>query len=172
MTKLTQDQLKEKLSYDTETGLFRWRVTTGGQVAGSVAGADNEGYTMVIVDGQAYAAHRLAWLYVHGVWPVAHIDHVNRVKADNRITNLRDVSVAENSWNKVAPQSNSTTGLRGVYRRVMPNGAVRYRAKIKASGREYFLGLFPTPEEAYAAYCAAKEQLHQIVGYAPTAVPK
>ena len=159
---LTRERLMELLTYEPATGLFRWRVAVGGVVAASIAGTNNGGYTMIAIDRKVYSAHRLAWLYVHGTLPAGQIDHINRVGTDNRIANLRDVTATENGWNKVNPQANNTTGYRGVYRRRMRNGRVLYRAKIQASGREVFLGLFETPEEASAAYQAAKKELHRI----------
>jgi len=90
---LTTDRLRELLDYDTETGLFRWKTPTNNRITvGSLAGQNHpKGYTRIGVDGAKYLAHRLAWLYVHGVWPINQIDHINRMKTDNRINNLRDV---------------------------------------------------------------------------------
>lgn len=159
---LTRERLQEALSYDSETGNFRWLKCHSGVSFGGVAGTICNGYVVIRIDGHGYAAHRLAWMYVHGSMPVGQIDHINRVKADNRIANLRDVSGFQNSWNKFQAQSNSSTGFRGVYKRRMPSGAYSYRAKIRANGREIILGHFKSPEEASAAYLKAKNELHKI----------
>ena len=87
---LTQARLKKLLSYNTDTGEFRWRVTRRGAArAGSVAGCvRHDGYVRIAIDGKRYLAHRLAWLYVHGEL-VPELDHANGVRSDNRLDNLR-----------------------------------------------------------------------------------
>lgn len=69
--------------------------------AGSVAGHSDRsrGYVDIRIDAKKYKAHRLAWLYVHGRWPEKLIDHINGVKTDNRLINLREASAAENAMN-------------------------------------------------------------------------
>ena len=101
---LTQQQLKEHLSYDYATGVFinlRNKPGRGGGI-GSVAGNSNvNGYVYIKVMGKRYMAHRLAWLYHYGEWPVNEIDHINNIKDDNRICNLRDVTHSENQQNRI-----------------------------------------------------------------------
>ena len=111
---LTQDRLKELLHYDPETGVFTRRVSAGGKKAGSIAGADhNMGYRQISIGGKLYLAHRLAWLYVHGEWPGVCIDHINQVKNDNRIANLRDVPWGVNQENRTRKANKS--GIAGVW---------------------------------------------------------
>ena len=99
---LTHARLCELLDYDPLTGVFRWRVSRGRVLCGDIAGCfDGNGYRAVRLDGVDYRAHRLAWFFVHAVWPVADIDHINRRRFDNRLTNLRDVSRAVNLANCV-----------------------------------------------------------------------
>jgi hypothetical protein len=86
-----QADLKQILDYDQNTGVFRWATRKcqrkrAGEIAGSVS---NKGYVMIGIDYKKYSAHRLAWLYVHGDWPAGEIDHINRDRTDNRISNLR-----------------------------------------------------------------------------------
>lgn len=98
---MKQARLQELLEYAPETGAFRWRVNRTSVRAGTVAGRlDSKGYRQISVDGQRYAAHRLAWLYVNGEWPMHEVDHVNGIRDDNRIANLRDVARIINMRNK------------------------------------------------------------------------
>lgn len=102
MSNLTQERLREFLHYDPESGAFWWKVPSSirarGERAGSLAGAS--GYRRISIKKKSYAAHRLAWLYIYGTWPTNEIDHINGVRDDNRIKNLRDVSGAENLANR------------------------------------------------------------------------
>ncbi len=169
---LTADRLRELLRYDPETGVFTWldrpesdfatrhgwRIYQG-QFAGTVAGTpDLKGYVLIRVLGTYYKAHRLAWLYMTGAWPEQHIDHKNGVKNDNRFANLRDVGRATNMENQRRASSRNSTGLLGV----SPHRKTgKFCAFIKANGANRYLGLYPTPELAHAAYVEAKRQLHE-----------
>jgi hypothetical protein len=88
---LSHQALLRELIYYPETGQFIRRVDTGGrEVSGKVAGSlGSDGYIYIMVLGLRFKAHRLAWFYVHGTWPPDQIDHINRIKDDNRIENLR-----------------------------------------------------------------------------------
>lgn len=98
---LTQDRLKELLHYDEDTGMFTWIVSTARCVkVGDIAGSKNgKGYLHIMVDKRIYLAHRLAFLYVHGRFP-EFTDHINWIRDDNRISNLREVTQQENNQNK------------------------------------------------------------------------
>ena len=111
---LTQRRLKEVVEYNSDTGVFT-RLSNASQVkAGSVAGGqDGKGYTRFSVDGKSYLAHRLAWLYVNGAFPIDQIDHLNHDRLDNRIANLRCVTHKENGKNQSLCKNNSS-GVTGV----------------------------------------------------------
>ena len=67
---------------------------------GSTAGtALSSGYVQIMVDGEKYLAHRLAWFYETGLWPNEQIDHQNTDKSDNAFSNLRLASAGQNRWN-------------------------------------------------------------------------
>ena len=100
---ITQEYLKSVLYYDKDTGLFTWKISNkkGHVKEGKLAGSkDNRGYVKIQINKKDYTAHRLAWFYIYGEWPKQVIDHINRIKFDNRIENLRDVSVLENNKNR------------------------------------------------------------------------
>ena len=154
---LTQKRLKELLHYDESTGVFTWRVAKShrmrvGSVAGSVALP--KGYIRIKIDCRNYLAHRLALFYVHGVFPASETDHINRIKTDNRIANLRPCTQSENNKNTHVNAKN-TSGFKGVS---------RYRGKWTArgaiNGTRHYLGYFPTAEAASEAYEAFARQNH------------
>jgi hypothetical protein len=152
---LTQSRLKELFSYDSETGLFVRLKAPGkrsdlvGEVAGSKCG---HGYLHINIDGVKYKAHRLVWLYVYGRWPIRLLDHENRVKSDNRLSNLREATKAQNEQSKPV-RSTSTTGITGVY---WNKGANKWQAYIKVDRRCRYLGLFEKQEDAATARRAAE----------------
>jgi hypothetical protein len=153
---LTASRLRELLDYDPDTGVFRWRLKIGRSIVGNVAGCrDRLGYVVITIDKRHYFAHRLALLYVNGAFPTNHIDHRNGVTNDNRLSNLRDVTVSENMQNQRGPRSNNISGYLGV----SPHYG-KWNARIMVNGDQRKLGRFATAREAYAAYLKAKRELH------------
>jgi hypothetical protein len=146
------------LDYDPCTGIFRWAVTrTGKASAGRVAGKVNShGYRQISIRGRLYAAHRLAFVWMTGVWPTAQVDHRDGQRDHNAWHNLRLASAVENGQNRKA-QVNSRSGHVGVSYIASRR---RYLAQIQHGGRRRTLGWFRTAEEAAAAYRAAKEVVH------------
>jgi len=86
-----------------------------------------------------------------GAWPPDQIDHVNGVRTDNRIENLRSVTHAENGRNQAIPRNN-TSGVMGVARRTRGK---KWHAQIKVGGKQIHLGSFDDKDEAIAARAAA-----------------
>lgn len=151
---IDQPTLKRLLDYCPETGIFTWRIGRGGTAwAGTKAGAlDANGYINIRIHRRLIKAHRLAWLYVHGVWPSCDLDHRNRNKADNRISNLRLASEAQNVANSITRRDNKC-GLKGVSKR-----GDRFCARITKNKRRVHLGWFKTAEAASAAYTAEAQK--------------
>jgi len=150
---MDQKSLKEMLSYNPKTGLFTWikiNVRAHRVKVGDIAGWNNRfGYIGIAINGKTFLAHRLAWLYVYGEFPVGVIDHINRVKFDNRIVNLRDTTQSENLKNCVKSKKN-TSGCTGVYwikRRNM------WRAMIMSNRTNDYLGDF---KDKFEAICVRK----------------
>lgn len=148
------------LDYNPETGIFVWKMPRPKIQVGSIAGHIRKGkkpYVHIMIDGKDYSAHRLAWFYVHGIWPNEHIDHINGNHSDNRLVNLREATRSQNKANSI---STNKTGFKGV--RFLPwvkNGK-QWMAQITFNKKVTYLGSFYTPEEAHWAYCDAAEQLH------------
>lgn len=155
---LTAERLRELLSYDPETGLFRWRVSRGRAKAGMSTGyVNNEGYSLIGIDQRLHKAHRLAWLYVHGVWPTDQLDHINNIRHDNRIANLREATNAENGQNRVKRVDN-TTSKTGVCWYIKYNC---WQARITVMGKRIHLGYFAKWEDAVDARTKAKSEHHK-----------
>lgn len=94
------ERLRAELDYDQETGKFTWKVRRKKARPGMVAGKlNNRGYIAITFYGEYWLAHRLVWAHVHGFIPPCEIDHINRVRNDNRLRNLRLVSRSENQKN-------------------------------------------------------------------------
>jgi hypothetical protein len=114
---LTQERLKELLDYSPETGEFRWQASRGGVRAGDLAGcADRLGYLRITIDGRRHSAARLAFLWMVGAFPVDEVDHRNQVKSDNRWSNLRNATRAQNQANKGYTRLINTELPKGVHR--------------------------------------------------------
>lgn len=151
--KLTIERLKEVLSYDPETGDFTWIVTRAKNFpAGSKASqsVNSQGYRQVMVDQEHFKAHRLAWFYTHGVWPKLGLDHINGVKHDNRIANLREATRQQNRLNS---RKWRTSHKKSKYPGVAYFNSNRYDGWRAKFGKKD-LGVFKIEEEAYAAYLA------------------
>lgn len=146
---LTAKRLRELLHYDPETGIFRWSKNRRNVVAGTVAGSPtSDGYRQICVDMNRYRAHRLAWLYVYDEWPGGCIDHINQIKTDNRISNIRVASVSQNSFNTTI-RSLNTSGFKGVSFHKIRN---KWQARSTINGKAKSLGLFDTAIQASEAY--------------------
>lgn len=147
--KKLQARLKELVNYDEITGVFTAKKSVGNVAAGSVRGnKDAVGYLRFSVDRVQRLSHVFAWVYVHGTAPTGEIDHINGVKDDNRIANLRDTTPSANGHNKPIKNTAGVSKKRNMY-----------RARIGVDDRRKSLGYYKTPEEAHAAYVAAKEKL-------------
>ena len=154
---MTIDIFREYLDYDQETGQFIWKQNRRGKAKiGTTAGTKNkDGYLTIRIKNVRYYAHRLAWLYVYGVWP-SEIDHKNQIKDDNRIDNLRETLHFENSQNRPKRKDNKS-GFRGVY---WDKTHSKWKASIQLKGKRKSLGSFDCPVAASEAYQKAAAELH------------
>lgn len=157
---LTAEYLRDRLSYDKDTGLFTHNKTFGsrfkaGDRADTPGHAALIGYRLVNLLSRKYLGHRAAWLHHYGAWPDGVIDHINGDKGDNRICNLRDVTHQVNNENRRNKSHHNKTGFMGV---IVTNG--KFRARILVNRKNIHIGMFDTPEEANLAYIEAKRIYH------------
>ena len=158
--KPTQARLKELFDYDPDTGFVtrKTAVNNRAKIGERLARKTTGGYIQVSVDRRLYAVHHLIWMWVYGEYPQDHIDHINRMRDDNRLSNLRVVTHAENMLNKSAYSSN-WTGTPGV---TWYGPTSKWVARIGHKGKKKHLGYFDSLTAARTAYLNAKQQLHQI----------
>lgn len=150
------EALRQALNYDAASGALTWAISPGARakLGDEVGCIDGEGYRTFIYRGKQYLAHRVIWAIVYGEWP-QEIDHADRNRANNRLTNLTDGDHFENCQNRdLGPLGPS--GVRGV---TYHKKSGRWMAQFRHRGRNYYVGLFGTPEAAGYARQQAKEGL-------------
>ena len=147
---------KELLNYNPDTGVFTWKVSKRGVKFGAKAGTiSSHGYVRIKVAGKILSSHRLAWYFIHNEFPNI-IDHINGVKDDNRIINLRSCTQAENMRN-TGKQNNNTSGYKGVS---WSNEKRKWRVQIYTNNKNKHLGYFDSAKEASEAYEAKTKELY------------
>lgn len=157
MQTLTQDNLKEFLTYNPMTGVFTWvkkpsHIVRIGQKAGAVNSA---GYICIRISGTTYQAHQLAYLYMLGELK-KNLDHINGDRTDNRWENLREATLNSNAWNRKIYKTNST-GVKGVYWNESNKG---FTASVQKDKKRYS-ATFQTLEEAEDWAKALRNSLHK-----------
>jgi hypothetical protein len=156
---ISQSELKEILNFNPKTGIFTRKITVryNAKIGDEPGWIDNNGYRVMEIETHRYFAHRLAWFYVYGVWPKNEIDHIDHNGSNNKIDNLREATRSQNNQNRIKAQTFNSTGMIGVS---FHKSAKKYSAQIRVNNKNKYLGLFLTPEEAHAAYIAAKREFH------------
>ena len=137
---ITQFELKNILSYDKDTGLFTYLKQSGNRIKiGQVAGSKNSnGYIEIKISGKNYKAHRLAFLYVEGLFPENEVDHINFIRNDSRFCNLRKATKSQNLQNTKIRRNNKS-GVKGIYWHKASN---KWQATCTINGDIFNLGLF------------------------------
>ncbi len=155
---ITQEELKELMLYDPETGKFSWIKSRRGVRSMEAAGCvTKRGYVNIYINYKKYLAHRLAWLYVHGKWPPEQIDHINGVRSDNRICNLREASGCQNQLNRWVDCRNKS-GIKGV---CWHKNNQKWQAQTSIDGKEYYLGQFIDIKDAERAVVEFRNKHHK-----------
>lgn len=152
---LTQERLKQLLHYNPETGVFTNRVPRGRVKAGDIAGWMGANGRRYVYIGKFYLAHRLAFLYMTGSWPIDEVDHLNGDPADNRWINIRLATSTLNKENRRIARSDSALGIMGVRQRHH-----KFLAVISVKGKQRYLGSFETADAAHRSYIEAKRKYH------------
>jgi hypothetical protein len=152
----TADDFRSVFDYDPLTGMFRYVPTFkvwGGRAAGHLAA---NGYCRIRLRNRPFFAHRVAWLMTYGDWPAGEVDHINCLRSDNRISNLRIATRAQNQAN-IFVTRRSKSGVKGVSKRHDCNS---WMAIIRVGRKKRYLGTFQNIEDASAAYLAAAKTIH------------
>jgi hypothetical protein len=152
------EEIKKAIRYDPQTGKFWWlpkpmdspqNRAWNGKNAGKEAGTlTHNGYVRIRILGRQFRAHHLAWLVHYGEEPGTFIDHKNRLRADNRIENLRPATLSQNGANSGLSPRN-TSGVKGVS---WNKAAQVWTASIVIDGKKKHLGSFLSRERAADAY--------------------
>lgn len=154
---LDQDLVRSLFDYDAATGQLIWRYRDGApkqwnvRYAGKVAGRVCErGYVKIRLFGKANYAHTLVWIWHNGKQRTRCVDHVNRVKSDNRIENLREATNSQNlaNWDR--------DGMRGVS---FNSRYKKFVAQMVVEGKHHWLGMHDTAEQARTAYVTKANEL-------------
>ena len=158
MTKksISQQELKNILCYDPITGIFTYIKRTANCInIGDIAGWINScGYLNIKINGTSYKLHRLAWLYVYGCFPKNQIDHINHLRSDNRLINLRCVTNTNNQRNASIAKTN-TSGVMGVS---FFKKQGRWYAEISNNNKKIYLGCFYNFNDAVIARKMAEKE--------------
>lgn len=184
MKSVSPSDIRKLVLYDADTGEFTWRARTPGMFRHGLKSAEHEcaiwnakhsgkpafytknshGYLTGVIGLKRYTGHRVAWAFVFGDWPDVEIDHINHIRTDNRISNLRLVSRQENACNQ-SMSSRNTSGVTGV---TWYPPTKRWQAKIQVSGVTHHLGYFLSIDAAAAARLQAQQRFnfHRLHGVA------
>jgi hypothetical protein len=152
--------LKQHFNYDPETGVFTRIKSRMRHCVNKPVGMfkSQSGYYVLSIGNDQYQSHRVAWAITYGKWPDGDIDHINRVRTDNRLANLRECTRGQNRLNSHRPQK-SSTGFKGVsYNRLNPK--TPFRARVCINGEKVFDKSFATAEEASVAAIEARNRFH------------
>lgn len=143
------NELKRCVNYNPDNGLFTNLINRGKSKKGKIIGHINlRGYVQIRLNMKMYWAHRLAWFYTYEVWPTNLIDHINNIKSDNRILNLREATMSQNKMAQGITKGNKS-GYKGVF--FMKNTG-KWKATCTINNKSNYIGTYDTPKEAFDAY--------------------
>lgn len=146
---LTYEEAHYLFDYNEETGELFWKHPTAKRIkAGDKAGSPlHNRYMQVFVHNHSYRVHRIVWLMIYGSFPKGFIDHIDHNGFNNKLYNLREVTVEENNKNISLPKNN-TSGVIGVS---FNKRRGKWFAQIRSNKKKYYLGLFDSFLDAVKA---------------------
>lgn len=112
-----------------------------------------KGYVRTCINYKTYKVHRLIFMMFYGYMPTG-LDHINGIKTDNRIENLREATLSENQWNKTKTKRN-TSGFKGI---TLEDG--RWRVRIGLNRKNINIGVFDDIELAELVAIEARNKYH------------
>jgi len=147
--KITFEQANELFVYCPETGLLTWKISRSNKaIVGNEAGWEEaDGYRRVSVGGKNYRVSVIAFVLSYGYTPEHDVDHVDRVRNNNKLKNLRELTRSCNAKNGKI-RVNNTSGVTGVY---FDSIKMKWGAQIAENGKKKRLGVFKTLESAVVA---------------------
>lgn len=148
--------VRSRYDYEPEAGVFRAKTQHGPWKRGRAVGGRSGGYIKLKWGGRQVLAHRVAWIWMTGEWPDGLVDHIDGDGLNNRWSNLRLATNAENLWNR-GRQINCTSGRKGAF---YNRRRKQWFAQIKVNGQLHFLGYHESRDQAAKAYAGAASRLH------------
>lgn len=145
---MMQQLIEDTITYDPDTGLFKWLDNYRKHAKGWFKGTSTNKYLEISINGKKYYTHRLAWYLMYGRFPKNFIDHKNGIPTDNRLSNLREATPLQNNQN--------STGRGASFNKQ----AKKWESRISVNKKDLFLGYFATEEEAHQAYVKGKKKYH------------
>jgi hypothetical protein len=145
---LTKDLLHELFEY--QDGELHWK-----SLKKRAGGCNDQGYIKIKINGKLYSAHRLIFVMFHGYMPSV-IDHVDGIRHNNKIKNLREATVQENCWNR-SVESNTFSNVKGISWHKDSN---KWQAKLTIDGKQKTLGYFQDLEEAKKVIKQHRSSIH------------
>lgn len=152
--------LCRRYKYDPETGIFTFAEDAPGGLIGQRADSKwTQGYRAVrglpSIKALVYA-HRAAWAMYYGKFPDGPLDHINRIRDDNRLVNLRLTNKSLNNFNS-KQRSDNSSGFRGVSWCKQRN---KWISVISVDKQRFHLGYFCSKAEAAVAYAQAAQRYY------------
>jgi hypothetical protein len=149
----SKERLNELFIYDSGNLIHKYHKRFLGQIAGR---KNIYGYIILKVDGSGFCAHRLIWKMINGDLNDMDIDHINGIKNDNRIENLRLATKEINNENLIRAKKQNKLGVLGVCQK-----GNKFISQILYKGKVRHLGSFDTIEKAAETYLIAKRKYHE-----------
>lgn len=158
MSDISRDELVKILDYDKTDGTFRWKVKSCRKEVGSIAGYKrSDGYIQIVIKRKPYMAHRLAWVYEFGRITDFDIDHINGIRCDNSISNLRKATRTQNNQNRKI-NKNSISGVKGVG---WNSNKQQWVARCTVNGERIYIGSFDDIKSAEVVVREFREKNHK-----------